>query len=88
MVAPSYPQPDNHDTEAAYEELHEYWPERASRKRAYRRKEHRRIVVKAERLDPTDASRVSKALLAAQRELARAAAEARAEEDARESRDD
>lgn len=82
MVAASYPNPDDHDALAAYEELQERWPERASRKRAYRRKDARRTVVRAERLDRPDTERMSKALLAAQRELARAQAErnARAQE--------
>lgn len=85
MVAVPSPNPDAHDVDAAYyEQLQEHWPDRASRrhpKRAYRRKESRRIVVTTERLDPTDAARMSKALLAAQRELARLQAErdARAE---------
>jgi hypothetical protein len=82
VVAASYPNSDDRDV---YEELQERWPEeRPSRKRpkrAYRRKEARRVVVQTERLDPPDTARMSKALLAAQRELARAQAErdARAE---------
>lgn len=69
-----------------YDDLSERWPERPSRKRAkrnYRRQSQRRIVVRAERLDLPDAGRMSKALLAAQRELAAAQAEkdARAQEE-------
>lgn len=61
-----------------YDDLSEHWPERPARKRAtraYQRKQERRIVVRAERLDPPDTTHMSKALLVAQRELAEAQAE-------------
>lgn len=61
-----------------YDALTEQWPERPSRKRAkraYQRKQGRQIVVQAERLDEPNTARMSKALLAAQRELAEAQAE-------------
>lgn len=69
-----------------YDELAEHWPERPARKRAkraYQRKQERRVVVRGERLPEPDGSKVSRALLAAQRELAQAQAEkdARAQED-------
>lgn len=70
-----------------YDELAERWPERPSRrqaKRTYRRKAERRVVVRSERLAEPDTPRMSRALLAAERELAKARAEqaARAQEDA------
>lgn len=68
-----------------YDDLARHWPERPARKRArraYQRKQERRIVLKAERVDPPDTARMSKALLAAQRELARAQAETQAESQA------
>lgn len=62
-----------------FEELQEQWPQqRPSRrhpKRPYQRKNGRRVVVRSERLAEPDAARMSKALLAAQRELAQAQAE-------------
>lgn len=62
-----------------YEQVQESWPdERPSRKRArrrYRKTQRRRVVVKAERKQDIDAVRMSRALLAAQRELAQAQAE-------------
>lgn len=62
-----------------YERMQESWPdERPSRKRAKRRHRQtpgRRVVVKAERKPEVNASRMSRALLAAQRELAKAQAE-------------
>lgn len=62
-----------------YDQVQETWPEeRPSRKRvkrAYRRNANRRVVVRSERLPEPDAARMSKALLAAQRELAQAQAE-------------
>jgi hypothetical protein len=80
------PAPDDDRSASYYEELQEQWPERASRrrtKRAYRRKEQRRIVVRGERLDEPDTARMSRALLAAQRELARMQAERDARAEAR-----
>lgn len=84
MVAGSVP-PDGRDE--YYDELAELWPDRPSRsgaKRAYRRKAERRVVVRSDRLAEPDTSRMSRALLAAERELAKARAEqaARAQEDA------
>lgn len=59
-----------------YDDLTEQWPsERPSRKRAYRRKDNRRVVVRGERLETPDVVRLSRALLLAQRELAKAEAE-------------
>lgn len=62
-----------------YERMQESWPEeRPSRKRAKRRHRQthgRRVVVRAERKPEVDAARVSRALLSAQRELAKAQAE-------------
>jgi hypothetical protein len=58
---------------------------RASRrhpKGAYRRQHQRRIVVRGERLPEPDVSRLSRALLQAQRELAQAQAEAEAQRQA------
>lgn len=75
------------DLEEYYDELVERWPaQRPSRraKRASRRTADRQIVVRAERRDAPDGAHVSRALLAAQRELARLQAEneARAAADA------
>lgn len=76
MVSPSAA---GDDELGYYDEVEESWPtERPSRKRAkrvYRRKQAKRVVVRAERLDAPDTSRVSRALLRAQRELARVQAE-------------
>lgn len=62
-----------------YDELQKSWPrERPSRKRRrreYRRKQDRRVVVSPKRLERPVTSRMSRALLAAQRELAQAQAE-------------
>lgn len=82
MVA-ALPLPGDDDSLA---ELQERWPDRRASKRAakraYQRENGRRIVVRSERLAEPDTARMSKALLAAQRELAQAAAErdARAQE--------
>ena len=66
-----------------YDELQERWleqrPSRKAAKRAYRRKNARQIVVTAERLPQPNTTRMSSALLAAQRELAKAQAERDAE---------
>ena len=63
----------------SFEELQERWPqERPSKrhpKRAYRRKSNRQVVIRAERLPEPSTTRMSKALLAAQRELSRLEAE-------------
>lgn len=80
------PLPPGSPDETYFEELTEHWSERPSRKRAkrtYRRQRQHDIVVRAERLDEPNLSRMSQALLAAQRELAQAQAEkdARAEEE-------
>lgn len=75
MVTAMYPAPGD---DSAYEAMQEHWQERPSRKqapRAYRRKEQRQVVVTAERLPRPDVERMSRALLAAQRQLAKAAAE-------------
>lgn len=92
MVAAPRPQSDgdsaDHGDEAAayFDEMQERWPaERPSRrraKRAYRRKEGRRIVVRSERLPEPDLTRMSKALLEAQRELGLLQAERDARDDA------
>lgn len=70
---------DPDDLADYYDDLVERWPaERPSRrraKRASRRSPERQIVVRAERRDMPDTARVSRALLAAQRELARLHAE-------------
>lgn len=78
-----------------YEQLQERWPaDRPSRKRqrrtkrAYQRRQERRIHVRADRLDPPDTARLSRALLAAQRELAQAQAEADARSQAAEEAPD
>lgn len=74
-----------------YEELQESWPERPSRsrqKRHYRRKQGRRVVVRTERLDPPETAHLSRALLAAQRELARAQAENEARAEQRDPEDE
>lgn len=79
MVAPHQPAvPEPRRDTAYYEQLQEQWPaERPSRKRA-RGKRERRITVRAERLEQPDTARMSRALLAAERELAAAKAEAEA----------
>lgn len=83
---PPKPDVDGDSGDDFYDELQEQWPaERPSRKRrrttakrAYHRKDGRHVVVRGERLDPPDTVRLSRALLAAQRELAQAQAEAEA----------
>jgi hypothetical protein len=67
------------DDEAYYQRLEESWPaERASRKkkRRYERKRDRRVEVYVDPHEEPSASRMSKALLAAQRELAQRQREA------------
>jgi hypothetical protein len=77
-------------SEDFYDELQERWPtERPSRKRrkpgefeakrSYRRKDGRQVTVRGERLDPPDTARLARALLAAQRELAKAQTEVEAQ---------
>jgi hypothetical protein len=82
VVAPRSGVPDDNTAAAFYERMQETWPaERPSRKRGkrtYRRQNERRVTVRADRLDQPDAAHLSRALLAAQRELARAEAEAAA----------
>jgi len=70
---------DDDTREAYYEQLVESWPaERPSsrKKRAYQRKRERRVEVRAERREQPSTARMSKALLAAQREVAKLQAEA------------
>ncbi|WP_459976065.1 hypothetical protein [Nocardioides pyridinolyticus] len=59
-----------------YEALQAAWPEerpsRKRRRRQFRKAGSRRVVVTSARLEEPDADRMSRALLAAQRELARA----------------
>lgn len=67
-----------------YGELQDSWPERPSRKRerrAYRRRQERHVVVEAKPREQTSTSRMSRALLAAQRELAQAQTEKEARAD-------
>lgn len=90
VAAPSSPLDGDEGREEYYDELQERWPEeRASRKRpkkrAYRRKEGRRVVVRGQRLNQPDTARMSRALLAAQRELAQAEAEKKARTEGDES---
>lgn len=76
------PHPNGSDD---YDELSERWPDRPSRKRAKRtyRRQLNRVKIRSERLDVPDASRISRALLQAQRDLKSAQEEkdARAQED-------
>ncbi len=85
--ASSSPDPDDY-----YEALQERWPaERPSRKRAkrpYRRQEERKLHVEARRLETPDTERMSRALLAARRELAKARADAEARQQATERQGD
>lgn len=78
--------PSAHDAgdDEYYEQLQESWPApRASRKRrSYQRKRERRVEVRAERREQPSTARMSKALLAAQREIAKLQAEADARADA------
>ena len=72
MVA--QPLPSRSPDDEYYDELGERWPERPSRtraaKRAYQRKQARQVTVRAERRDRTDVPKISKALRAAERDLA------------------
>lgn len=61
-------------------------PSRKRTKRTYRREQ--RIHVRSQRLDAPDASRISKALLQAQRQLAQAQAEAEARRQAEQENGD
>ncbi|GAA1508636.1 hypothetical protein GCM10009788_11120 [Nocardioides humi] len=67
------------EREAYYDEVQERWPaERPSRKRSKRdrqRRGERKVVVRSQRLPAPDTARVSRALLVAQRELAKVEAE-------------
>lgn len=74
--------PDEPDVERWETELAKGRATRRHPKRAYRRQHRRRIVVRAERLSEPDVSRLSRALLQAQRELAQAQAEAEAQRQA------
>lgn len=82
MVSALPPNSDAYDEN--YDRLQESWPaERPSRKRRRReQRPQRRIVVKATRRAEPDAAHMSKALLAAQRELERRQAEADAQQTA------
>ena len=85
MVTSGAPTPNNGD--AYYERLQEAWPsERPSarrQRRAYSRKTRRQVVIRAERLEQPDPVRMSRALIAAQRELVAAQAETAARDQAR-----
>ena len=70
--------PDEPDFDRWEAELAKGRASRRHPKRAYRRQHRRRIVVRGERLPEPDVARLSHALLQAQRELARAQAEAEA----------
>lgn len=79
MVAAPMPRRAS-DYDGEYDELQQRWPdERPSRKkrvkREYRRRDGREVVVRSERRDEPDTARMSRALLAAQRELAQIEAE-------------
>lgn len=70
--------PDEPDFERWEAELAKGRASRRHPKRAYRQQHQRRIVVRSKRLPEPDVARLSRALLQAQRELARAQAEAEA----------
>jgi len=63
-------------------------PSRRRAKRTYRRKDEHRIHVRSQRLTAPDASRMSQALLQAQRQLAQAQAETEARQQARKENGD
>jgi hypothetical protein len=76
--------PPPEDDEAYFEWLEASFGERPSRrkaKRSYQRRSDRRVVVRGERLEQPDVARLSRALLAAQRELGQAQAEAEARQE-------
>jgi hypothetical protein len=70
--------PDEPDFDRWEAELTKGRASRRHPKRAYRTQRQRRIVVRGERLPEPDVTKVSRALLQAQRELAQAQAEAEA----------
>lgn len=79
MVTQTLPaSPEEPDFERWEAELARGRASKRHRKRAYRRHHYRRIVVRSERLPEPDVARLSRALLQAQRQLARAQAEAEA----------
>lgn len=70
-------------SDSYYDQLQESWPEerpsRRRQRRTHRRKEERQVVVEPKRLPRPSTAHISRALLAAQRELAQAQAEKEAQ---------